>query len=102
MPMPDSHKSNPPDRPERPKKPLNQLSIAHFDLSKRYDIYCWTANQERLFENVRLAIMRTFNRGIGGMSFSYGDYLELEAGDTSKIVVPIEVDPILWTKKGPS
>jgi hypothetical protein len=74
----------PPSRPEH----SNQIPIAPIDLSKRYDVYCTELDHDRLYEDVRFVGIRTFDRG---QEFSAGlieGFLEIEAVDGSRWMIP--------------
>jgi hypothetical protein len=66
----------------------NQIPIAPVDLSKRYDVYCTDFNHDRLYENVRFVGIRTFERIRDFSSGLAGGFLEIEAADGSRWLIP--------------
>jgi hypothetical protein len=58
------------------------------DLSKRYDVYCAEFNHDRLYENVRFVCIRTFDRISEFGSGLAGGYLEIEAEEGSRWLIP--------------
>jgi hypothetical protein len=58
------------------------------DLSKRYDVYCTDIGHDRLYENVRFVGIRTFERIREFSSGLVGGFLELEAVDGSRWLIP--------------
>lgn len=65
----------------------NSIPFNQVDVAKRYDIYHATAHEERLFANVRIAGMRTFER-ITEWSMGLGGLLEIEAPDGVTMLIP--------------
>ena len=43
-------------------EPDGYLPVTLFDLSKRYDLYCSTPSEDRLYEDVAIIGIRTFQR----------------------------------------
>ena len=66
----------------------NQIPIAQVDLSKRYDVYCTDFNHDRLYEDVRFDGIRTFDRISEFSSGLVGGFLEIEAVDGSRWLIP--------------
>jgi hypothetical protein len=76
-------------RAQPPQDPGNQIPITPVDLSKRYDVYCSTGNnEERLYEGARFVGIRTFDRISEYSSGLVSGYLEIEAGDGSRWLIP--------------
>ncbi len=74
--------------PASPPVTESQIPIAQIDLSKRYDIYCADAIHDQLYENVRFVGIRTFDRVSEYSSGLLGGFLELEAVDGSRWLIP--------------
>jgi hypothetical protein len=53
------------------------LKGSQLDLEKRYDIYHCVPHEERLYENVKLVGLRTFEDTSGHVR-PFGNYLEIE------------------------
>jgi hypothetical protein len=64
------------------------IPITHIDLTKRYDVYCTVTGEERLYENVKFVAIRTFERQSAYSSGLIGGYLEIEAADGAKMLIP--------------
>ena len=77
-------------RPEapRPVEPKCQIPISQVDLSKRYDVYCTNLGHDRLYENVRFVGIRTFDRITEFSSGYVSGFLEIEAVDGSRWLIP--------------
>src|SRR5262249_20457985 len=78
-------------RPKAPQphlEPANQIPINQIDLSKRYDVYCFEREHDRLYEDVRFVGIRTFDRISEYSSGLIGGYLEIEAVDGSRFLIP--------------
>jgi len=59
------------------------------DLSKRYDLYCSTPSEDRLYENVRIVAIRTFEPKRNEYQLALiGGYLEIEAENGARMMVP--------------
>jgi hypothetical protein len=76
------------------KKPIpsylrreSAIPVRQFDLSKRYDLHCSEVGHDRVFENVRFLGLCTFEP-ISEYGTIIGGYLELEAEDGSRIMIP--------------
>jgi hypothetical protein len=71
------------------KEPADGLiPIIPIDLSKRYDIDCSFSGEDRLYEDVSITAIRTFERET---KFSHGliwGFLEIEARDGTHIMIP--------------
>jgi hypothetical protein len=76
-------------QPPNPRvEDANRIPIAPVDLSKRYDVYCTDINHDRLYEDVRFVGIRTFEH-IGKFSSGLvGGFLEIEAVDGSRWLIP--------------
>jgi hypothetical protein len=66
----------------------NQIPIAQIDLSKRYDVYCTEINHDRVYEDIRFVGIRTFDRINDFSSGMIGGFLEIEAVDGSRWLIP--------------
>ena len=64
------------------------IPVAQIDPSKRYDVYCVVANEERLYENVKFLSIQCFDRPPDYIHGVVGGYLEIEAEDGSKMLIP--------------
>lgn len=66
----------------------NRIPLAQFDMDKRYDVYCSAAGEERLYEDVRFVGIRTFDRITEFSSGLVSGFLEIEASDGSRMLIP--------------
>lgn len=64
------------------------IPIAPVDLSKRYDVYCSEVGHDRLYEDVRFVCIRTFDRITEFSTGLVSGYLEIEAADGSRCLIP--------------
>jgi hypothetical protein len=69
------------------KKPESAIPVLQFDLAARYDIHCSETTHDRVYENVRILGIRTFDpiSEFGGGSF--GGYIEIETEDGVRIMI---------------
>src|SRR5581483_6129857 len=80
--------------PRRPNLPAlrpgaaNSIPVSQVDLGKRYDVYCADAGYDRLYEDVRFVGIRTFDRVTEHTPGLIGGFLELEAADGSRCLIP--------------
>ena len=59
------------------------------DISKRYDVYCNTSGEDRLYENVKLVGIRTLEPQRHQFSTALiGSYIEIEGPDGSRLMIP--------------
>ena len=78
-------KGESPDSPESD----GSLPITGFDLSRRYDLYCSTPSEDRLYEDVRIVSIRTFERKKHDYGTALiGGYLELETRNGARMMIP--------------
>ena len=70
-----------------PEEPDDTIPINAIDLSKRYDLYCITQRDERLYEDMRFVGIRTFERMRQYSSGLIGGYLEIEARDGTRMLI---------------
>lgn len=75
-------------KPAPQQEPSNQIPIAQVDLSKRYDVYCSGMDHDRLYEDVRFIGIRTFDRISEFSSGLISGYLEIEASNGSRMLIP--------------
>jgi hypothetical protein len=80
--------SRKPETPSPRSEPASEIPIAPIDLAKRYDVYCTDLYYERVYENVRFRGIRTFDRITEWSSGAIGGYLEIEAVDGSRWLIP--------------
>ena len=82
--------SRQPKAPAPQPAPANQIPIIPVDLSKQYDVYCMEYNQnhDRLYEDVRFVGIRTFDRITEFSSGLVCGYLEIDAVDGSRCLIP--------------
>ena len=59
-----------------------------FDLTARYDFYVNLVGEERLYENVKVIGIRTFDRIDQFHSGTIGGLLEIEAVDGARMMIP--------------
>ena len=64
------------------------IPVAHFDLSKRYDVYFSGGGEDRVYENVRFLGIRTFDAITEFSSGLVNGYLEIEAIDRLRLLIP--------------
>lgn len=64
------------------------VSITHFDVSMRYDIYCSFIGEERLYEDVRITAIRTLDRITQYSSGVLGGFVEIEASSGARMMIP--------------
>ena len=70
-------------------EPDEAIPVALLDLSKRYDLYCSTPSEDRLYEDVRIVAIRTLERKKNEYATALlGGYLEIEAQDGARMMVP--------------
>ena len=77
-----------PRDPEGAPGPGSAIPVAQVDLNKRYDVYCAVSGEERLYEDVRFVGIRTFDRQTEYSSGLVGGFLEIEARDGSRLLIP--------------
>ncbi len=74
-------------RVESPEPPDGTIPITAIDLTKRYDLYCSTRSDDRLYEDVRIIGIRTFERMRQYSSGLIGGYIEIEARDGTRMMI---------------
>jgi len=72
---------------ESPDDANETIPIKAIDLSKQYDLYCTTQREERLYEDVKVIGIRTFERMRQYSSGLVGGYLEIEARDGTRMLI---------------
>jgi hypothetical protein len=78
-----------PDSPEPPKPPIGAILVSVMDLSKRYDLYCSTPSEDRLYEDVKIIGIRTFEpKKLEYGTSLIGGYLEIEAHNGARMMIP--------------
>ena len=82
-----------PQKPIIPTLPVpkvfeDNIPIAQFDLSKRYDIYCSSHSEDRLYEDVKIVGMRTLERRTEFSSGAIGGYVEIESANGTRAFIP--------------
>jgi len=76
------------EQPETPD-PDAPIPVTIFDLSKRYDLYCSTPSEDRLYEDVRVIGIRTFEKKKQDFGMSLiGGYLEIETRNGARMMIP--------------
>ena len=80
--------SSRPHVPEPPPKPGSAIPVVPVDLDKRYDVYCTVSGEERLYEDVRFVGIRTFDRQTEYSSGLVSGFLEIEARDGARMLIP--------------
>jgi hypothetical protein len=74
--------------PEAPE-PDGPIPVTLIDPSKRYDIYCSIPGEDRLYEDVRIVGIRTFEKKKQDFGMALiGGYLELEARSGARMMIP--------------
>jgi hypothetical protein len=79
---------NPRTGSEQPsEEPNSGPPFLAVDISKRYDIYCTIQGEDRLYEDVKVVAIRTFEpkSPIKGL---VGGYLEVESTDGARMLLP--------------
>ena len=66
----------------------NPIPVIHFDAERRYDIYCWLVSEQRLYENVKVTGIRTFDKITQFSSGAIGGLLEIEAANGTRMMIP--------------
>lgn len=64
------------------------VPVTPFDVSRRYDIYCAPIGDTRVYENVKLTGIRTFDRITQFSSGALGGLLEIEAANGTRMLIP--------------
>src|SRR5689334_9250892 len=80
--------SNPRSGSQQPfEDPGGDVPVLPVDLSKRYDIYCSIPGEDRLYEDVKVVAIRTFEpkSPIKGL---VSGYLEVEAREGARMMLP--------------
>ena len=81
--------NNPRSGSQDPKpNPKEDLPVLGIDLSKRYDIYCSVPGEDRLYEDVKIVGIRTFEPNSQIRMGLIGGYLEVEAPDGVRMLIP--------------
>jgi hypothetical protein len=69
--------------------PDDSIPVSVLDLSKRYDLYCSTHGEDRLYENVQIVGIRTFEKKKHEYATALiGGYLELESPNGTRMMIP--------------
>lgn len=64
------------------------IPVMHLDITKRYDLYCISMGEERVYENVRITAIRTLD-DIQNMRIStIGGFIEIEATNGNRMMIP--------------
>jgi hypothetical protein len=59
------------------------------DPSKRYDIYCSIPSEDRLYEDVKIVAIRTFEKKKQDFGMALiGGYLEIETSNGARMMIP--------------
>jgi len=70
-------------------QPESSIPVSVIDLSKRYDIYCYVASEERLYEDVSIVGIRTFQAPNNQFSTALiGGHIEIEARNGTRMMIP--------------
>lgn len=75
-------------QPVGPKIFEDNVPVAQFDLSKRYDIYCSFNFEDRLYEDVKIVGIRTLDRRTEYSSGVLGGYVEIESSNGTRAFIP--------------
>ena len=68
--------------------PDSSIRITPIDLSKRYDIYCSLSGEDRVYEDVTITGIRTLEPKTQFSSGLLGGYIEIEARNGSRVMIP--------------
>ena len=70
-------------------EPVNPIPVSVIDLSKRYDIYCYIPSEDRLYEDVQLVGIKTFEPPKNQFATALiGGYIEIEARNGTRMMIP--------------
>jgi len=72
----------------QPVLPNGPIPVAPIDLSKRYDIYWSHGLEDRIYEDVRFVGIRTFSSETRFGSALIGGYIEIEAAEGTRMMIP--------------
>lgn len=76
------------ESPEPPKPPGGAIPVSTIDLSKRYDLYCSTPSEDRLYEDVSIIGIRCLEPIKHEYSTALlGGYLEIEAQNGTRMMI---------------
>lgn len=71
-----------------PSSEPDPIPVEIFDLSKRYDIYCSIPSEDRLYEDVKIVGIRTFQKRKNDFGSSLiGGYIEIEAANGVRMMI---------------
>lgn len=87
MPLFGPRRPPPPPAPRAAPAP-GPLPVGPVDATKRYDVYCSLAGEDRLYEDIRFVGIRTFDRVSEFSSGLLGGYFEIEAADGTRALIP--------------
>jgi hypothetical protein len=74
--------------PETPE-PDSPIPVILIDPSKRYDIYCSIPGEDRLYEDVKIIAIRTFEKKKQEFGMALlGGYLEIETRNGARMMIP--------------
>src|SRR3989442_71794 len=76
------------DKPSDSPDAESPVPVTPFDVTRRYDIYCSLIGEQRIYENVRLAGIRTFDKITQFSSGALGGLLEIEAANGTRMLIP--------------
>jgi hypothetical protein len=76
------------EKPSETPTASGSVPVMPFDVSRRYDIYCALIGDNRVYENVKLTGIRTFDRITEFSSGALGGLLEIEATNGTRILIP--------------
>jgi|GEM_PF-673688 len=70
------------------KNAESPVPVLNFDLSRRYDLYCRVVSEERIYENIQVIGVRTFDRITQFSSGAIGGLLEIEGANGARMMIP--------------
>ena len=74
--------------PETPE-PDSPIPVTLIDLSKRYDIYCSIPGEDRVYEDVKVLAIRTFEKKKQEFGMALiGGFLEIETCNGARMMIP--------------
>jgi hypothetical protein len=77
-----------PERSAESPEPDGGIPVSVIDLSKRYDIYCYLPGEYRLYENVRVLGIKSFEATKHKFGTSViGGYIEIEAENGVRMMI---------------
>lgn len=74
--------------PQKREAVMDEIPTTSIDRSKRYDVYCSVMGEERMYEAVKFVGIKTFHKVDEYSSGLVSGYLEIEAVDGARMMIP--------------